>query len=198
MNNKQSKFAAKRMVPLLLAMIKTGVLGYGGGPSVLPLVRHEVVTRYKWMKDEEFGELIAIANTLPGPILTKVAAYLGYRMAGAIGAFLAIVAHILPTTIAIVAMMSVVQLFSTSNIVSGMIAAVIPVICVMLGMMAYEFAERAVKGLGIYLGIGTFALSFALLELVQLHPAIVIILFLAYGTIHFKVVNRFSKRKGSS
>lgn len=71
---------AKPYLDLSWAMLKTGILGYGGGPSVIPLIRHEAVTRYKWMSDEEFGEILAFANALPGPIATKIAAYLGYRL----------------------------------------------------------------------------------------------------------------------
>ena len=50
---------------LVIGMVRTGILGYGGGPSVIPLIRYEAVTRYKWVSDEEFGEILAIANALP-------------------------------------------------------------------------------------------------------------------------------------
>ena len=67
---------------IAMAMLRTGVLGYGGGPSVIPLFRHEAVFRYKWIDDEEFGDILAFANALPGPIATKMAAQLGYRQKG--------------------------------------------------------------------------------------------------------------------
>lgn len=175
---------------LSAAMIRTGILGYGGGPSVMPLMRHEAVIRYHWMEDEEFGETLAIANALPGPIATKMAAYLGYKKRGTLGALVAVLAHILPSSIAIIALLSVVRFLSTSKIVAGMIAGVTPVIAVMLGTMAYEFGEKAVKGLGKYVSVAFFSISFALLQLINLHPAIVIVLFLAYGAIHFRVVRK--------
>ncbi|MCR2807626.1 chromate transporter [Paenibacillus soyae] len=177
------------------AMMKTGVLGYGGGPSVIPLIRYEAVTHYKWLGDEEFGEILALANALPGPIATKMAAYLGYRKKGALGAAVSVLAHIVPSGIAMIALLSAVQWLSGSAIVQGMIGAVIPVIAVMLGVMAYEFGEKAVKGLGLYLGIGFFALAFGLLQLVQLHPAIVIVIFLAYGAFHIRASSAWKKRR---
>ncbi|UNK21211.1 chromate transporter [Paenibacillus sp. N3/727] len=176
-------------------MFRTGILGYGGGPSVIPLIRHEAVTRYKWLSNDEFGEVLALANALPGPIATKMAAYLGYQQKKSLGAIVAILAHILPTCIAMIALLSAVQYLSSSRIIAGMIAGVTPVIAVMLGTMAYEFGEKAVKGLGIYAGIGFFALSFALLETIQIHPAIVIVLFLMYGAVHFKVVGKMKKER---
>lgn len=180
---------------LTLGMFRTGILGYGGGPSVIPLIRHEAVVRYGWLSDDEFGEVLALANALPGPIATKMAAYLGYRKKGVLGAVIAVLAHILPTCIAMIALLSAVTFLSSSKVVAGMIAGVTPVIAVMLGTMAYEFGEKAVKGLGIYAGIGFFVVSFLLLESIQIHPALVIMLFLAYGTVHFRTVAKLKKQR---
>lgn len=178
---------------LSIAMIRTGILGYGGGPSVIPLIRYEAVTRYRWMEDDEFGETLAIANALPGPIATKMAAYIGYKLKGNVGAVLAVITHILPSCIAMIALLSVVSVLSTSKVVAGMIAGVAPVVAVMFGVMAYEFAKKTIDGLGKVMGIAMFLLAFLLLETVHIHPAIVIILFLAYGSIHFRTAAKWKK-----
>ncbi|MFL0365013.1 chromate transporter [Pseudobacillus sp. 179-B 2D1 NHS] len=171
---------------IVAAMIRTGILGYGGGPSVIPLFRHEAVTRYKWISDEEFGEVLAFANALPGPIATKMAAHLGYQQKGALGASIAVIAHIFPTTVGIVALMGVLYTLKESPVISGMIGAVRPGIAVLLGMMAYEFCAKTWKGLGKAVGLLFGLLSFLLLAILDTHPAVVIILFLAYGTVHIK------------
>ncbi len=177
------------------AMIRTGILGYGGGPSVMPLFRYEAVTRYRWISDDEFGEILALGNALPGPIATKMAAYLGYRSKGVPGAIIAILAHILPSSIAMIVLLSAVAFLSESKMIQGMVAAVVPVIAVMLGVMAYEFGEKAVKGLGVALGIALFVIVFVLLQVVHVHAAIVIALFLIYGAFHFRLVNWLKKRR---
>ncbi|MNW26133.1 putative chromate transport protein [compost metagenome] len=187
--------SAKKYYDLSAAMLRTGILGYGGGPSVIPLIRYEAVTRYQWMNDDEFGETLAIANALPGPIATKMAAYLGYQQKGVLGAIIAVIAHILPSSIAMIALLSMVRVLSTSPIVAGMIGAVTPVIAVMLGTMAYEFGEKAIKGLGKYMGIGLFIVSLLMLQWINIHPGIVIILFLAYGAVHFRLVSRLKARR---
>lgn len=51
-------------IELIIAMMRTGILGFGGGPSVIPLIRHEAVVKYHWINDDEFGETLAIANAL--------------------------------------------------------------------------------------------------------------------------------------
>ncbi|UUZ82002.1 chromate transporter [Paenibacillus sp. P26] len=177
------------------AMFRTGILGYGGGPSIVPLIRYEAVTRYGWMKDDEFGEVLAIANTLPGPIATKLAAYLGYRQKGWRGATLGIIAHIAPTCVAMVALYSFITFFSTSKVIKGMIAAVVPVVAVMLGVMAYEFGEKALKGLGWYAGAAALAGSFLLLQVLAVHPAVVILLFLLYGAFHHRFVQLLKSKR---
>jgi chromate transporter len=184
----------KLYAELTWAMGKTGILGYGGGPSVIPLIRYEAVTRYRWMDDEEFGEILAIAYALPGPIATKMAAYLGYRQKGVLGSVLAVLAHILPSAIAMICLLSFVEYLSNSKVIQGMIVAVVPVITVMLGVMAYEFAKRAYKGLGKIMVVVFCGISFVLLQLVPVHPAIVIVLFLAYGAMHFRISERFKKK----
>lgn len=183
-------------VQIAVSMARTGILGYGGGPSVIPLIRHDAVTRYAWLSDEEFGETLAIANALPGPIATKMAAYLGYKLKGVWGAVLSVLAHILPSCLAMIALLSAVNFLSGSKVVAGMIAAVSPVIAVMLGLMAYEFAQKAFKGLGKIIGTGFLLLALLLLEVLHVHPAIVIIVFLAYGTVHYRILAK--KNKGGT
>ncbi|MCY8513141.1 chromate transporter [Bacillus atrophaeus] len=176
------------------AMVRTGILGFGGGPSVIPLIRHEAVTKYKWIDDNEFGEILAIANALPGPIATKMAAYLGYKLKGTWGAIIATAAHILPTCLAMVALFAAVNVLSHSAVVAGMIGAVTPVIAVMLGIMAYEFGQKALKGFGWVTGILFFMIAFTGLQFLQINPGIVIIIFLTYGAFHFKLKNKISNK----
>jgi chromate transporter len=183
-------------IEITVAMLRTGILGYGGGPSVMPLFRYEAVNRYHWVTDEEFAEILAFGNSLPGPIATKMAAYLGYRRKGLVGAVLAVMAHVLPTCVGMVVLLSAFNALRDSKTVEGMIEAVNPVIAAMLAVMAYEFAEKARKGLGIWLA-GAFCLvAFVLLVLLHLTAGLVVMLFLAYGAMHMKIVNRVRRFRG--
>ena len=176
---------------LIIAMVRTGILGFGGGPSVIPLIRHEAVKKFKWINDDEFGEILAIANALPGPIATKMSAYLGHKIKGIPGAIVATAAHILPTCTAMALLFAAVNVLSHSKVVNGMIGAVTPVIAVMLGQMAYEFGQKALKGFGIVIGVLFFILAFLGLQVFSIQSGIVVTMFLAYGAFHFKL-----KRKG--
>lgn len=61
----------EKQLDIFIAFFRSGILGFGGGPSAIPLVHKEVVGTYQWMSDEEFADVLSIGNTLPGPIATK-------------------------------------------------------------------------------------------------------------------------------
>lgn len=166
---------------LFVGFFRAGMLGYGGGPSSIPLVHAEVVGRYGWMTDEEFGDCLALGNTLPGPIATKMAGYIGFKVAGWKGMLNAILATVLPTVIIMVALVGVLGKFRQSPIVRGMTEAIAPIIGVMLASLTYSFFKDARSGLGWKLMIGLGIASFLLMELAGVHPGILIGIMLAYG-----------------
>ena len=177
------------------AMLRTGLFGFGGGPSVMPLFRHEAVNRYRWVTDEEFAEILAFANALPGPIATKMAGYLGYRLKGIGGAVVAITVHIFPTCAAMIALMVVLNELKDNNVVSGMIRAVTPVVTAMLAAMAYEFLHKTKKGLGIVPGSLFCMAALLMLTVLNWNAGMVVALFLVYGAAHFPLVAAFRRRR---
>lgn len=176
---------------IITAMLRTGIVGYGGGPAIMTLFRHEAIVRYQWMDNDEFGEILALANMLPGPIATKMAAYMGYRLKGILGALVAVLAHILPSTVFVVLLFSFLYRYRTSPVEKSMVGAVDPVIVVLLGLLAYEFAQRTKQGLGWLMAIVTWAIALMLLVFVKAPDALVVLAFLVYGMIHFRLVRFF-------
>jgi chromate transporter len=164
----------KTQLQLFYAFFKVGMLGYGGGPSSIPLVHKEVVSQYKWMNDEEFSDVLALANTLPGPIATKMAGYIGYRVAGVLGMVNALLASIIPTIILMIVLLTSLSFVKDKPWVIGMTKAVVPVVGVMLAVLTWQFFQQAKNGLGwkatILLGIA----SVLLLQFLGIHPGFVI------------------------
>lgn len=117
------------------------MLGYGGGPSIIPIYETQVVDRYGWMDTTEFGRALAFGNALPGPIATKLAAYIGFKVAGWAGGAVALVAVVLPTALLMVALAGVMMKLEGNPYVKGMIRGIQPVIFVMMAMLAFDFAK---------------------------------------------------------
>lgn len=78
-----------RLIALFLTFLKIGAFTFGGGYAMIPLIQKEVVDRQKWISDQDILEIVAIAESTPGPIAINAATFVGYRTAGFAGAFLA-------------------------------------------------------------------------------------------------------------
>ncbi|UJF35917.1 chromate transporter [Paenibacillus hexagrammi] len=128
---------------LCIGFGRSTLMGYGGGPSIIPLYEHEAVGRFAWMNKEEFGQALAFGNALPGPIATKLAAYIGFKVAGWLGAVVAVAAVVMPTALLMVLLVGVMSKLSNNSIIRGMIKGIQPVIFVMLAMLAYDFIKYA-------------------------------------------------------
>ena len=168
---------------LFLAFFIPGIVGYGGGPSSIPLVEHEVVTRYQWMTVEEFSEVLALGNALPGPIATKMAGYIGYDVGGVLGAIVAVFATVAPSLILMIALLGILYKYKDSPKVKNMTSFVRPTIAVLLGILAIRFIESAYIGAGMWQTIFLVVASFVLLEKLKVHPAFVIFGALCYGAV---------------
>ncbi|WAA12012.1 chromate transporter [Fervidibacillus halotolerans] len=162
-------------INIFLAFFRAGIFGYGGGPSSIPLVHKEVVKRYKWMDDEEFSDCLALGNALPGPIATKLAGYIGYRVGGFLGLIVALIATILPTVFLMIIFLTVLNRYKDQPWVQGMSKAVIPVVGVMLGILTWEFVKRTKSSFGWLKSVLLLVGSFLLMEPLSIHPAILII-----------------------
>ncbi|WP_394232970.1 chromate transporter [Niallia oryzisoli] len=166
---------------LFLAFLISNLLGYGGGPATIPLIQNEVVNNYGWMSLSEFGDLLAIANALPGPIATKLAGFIGYEIGGVLGAIIALAGTILPSAIAVIILFKFVDLFKDSAEVKLMTKSVQPIIAVLLAVMAYQFFLTAFQSSGIIHLLLLTVLSFLTLIKWKIHPSLVIMGALIYG-----------------
>ncbi|WP_101846016.1 chromate transporter [Halobacillus sp. Marseille-P3879] len=168
---------------LFLAFFRVGIFGYGGGPSSIPLVHKEVVEKYKWLSDDDFADILALGNSLPGPIATKMAGYIGYRVSGYTGMLNAILATILPTIALLIMLLSFLNNFRELDWVNGMTQAVVPVVGVMLAVLTFDFIKKSKENLGIWITILLGVTSLILIEAIGIHPGIVILVLLIYALV---------------
>jgi chromate transporter len=163
-----------KQIHLFLAFFRAGMLGYGGGPSAIPLIHKEVVQKYRWMNDDEFADVLALGNALPGPIATKMAGYIGYRVAGLLGMINAVLATTVPTIILMIVLLTFLSSIKDEPWVLGMTKAVVPVVGVMLGVLTWDFFKQSRSSLGWLPTIAISVGSLVILELLHIHPAILI------------------------
>ncbi|UAC47987.1 chromate transporter [Bacillus aquiflavi] len=160
---------------IFFAFFRSGMLGYGGGPSSIPLIHKEVVDTFKWMDDDEFSDVLALANILPGPIATKLSGYIGWRIGGFLGMFNAIIASVLPTVLLLIALLTVLNTYKDKPWVQGMSQAVVPVVGVLIGVLTWDFIKKSHNTLGFRMASLFIIGSIIILELVRIHPAFLIL-----------------------
>ncbi|MFD1032494.1 chromate transporter [Metaplanococcus flavidus] len=170
---------------VFMAFFRSGMLGFGGGPAVIPLLQKEVVEKYHWMNDDEFGDTIALSNTMPGPIATKLAGYIGYRIGGLWGLLVALAASVIPTVLLMVLLLGILQNYKDVPWVQNMSQTVVPVVAVMLGVLTWNFVRQSQKALGWGVAIFLIVTSAFLMEVIGIHPAILIAVLIAVVLVPF-------------
>lgn len=100
-----------KLLSLFLTFAKIGAFTFGGGYAMIPLIQKEAVENKKWISDEDVLEIIAIAESTPGPIAINSATFVGYRVAGFWGAACATFGVVLPSFLIIFVLAGVLRQF---------------------------------------------------------------------------------------
>lgn len=87
----------KTCLKLFLVLFKIGLFTFGGGYAMISLLENEFVAKRKWLEGDEFLNVVAIAESTPGPVAINAATYVGYKLAGFWGSLSATVAVALPS-----------------------------------------------------------------------------------------------------
>ena len=87
----------KTCLKLFLVMFKIGLFTFGGGYAMISLLESELVAKRKWLENDEFLNVVAIAESTPGPVAINAATYVGYKLAGVCGSLSATIAVALPS-----------------------------------------------------------------------------------------------------
>ncbi len=90
-----------RLLILFLNFLKIGALTFGGGYAMIPIIEEEVTKKRKWVTEMEILDIIAIAESTPGPIAVNAATYVGYKVGGVLGSIIATLGLTIPSFVII-------------------------------------------------------------------------------------------------
>jgi chromate transporter len=168
---------------IFLAFLIPGIVGYGGGPATIPLIEHEVVTHYGWMTTSQFSEVLALGNSLPGPIATKMAGYIGFEVGGVFGAIVALFATVAPSLLLMVLLLSLIYRYKDSPRVKRLSKVVLPAVAILMGTLTFDFFYESYSSIGLWETFFIGILTLFILEKWKVHPAFVIVGGLVFGAI---------------
>ena len=168
---------------LFLAFLIPGIVGYGGGPASIPLIEYEVVNRYGWMTTSQFSEVLALGNSLPGPIATKMAGYIGFEVGGVLGSIVALFAIVAPSLVLMVVLLSILYRYKNSPKVKRLSKVVFPAVAILMGSLTVDFFYESFQLNGLWETVFIAIITLFFLEKWKVHPAFVIIGGLVFGAI---------------
>ena len=97
----KGEVSMKKHLNLFLTMLKIGLFTFGGGYAMIALLENEFVSKKKWIEKDEFLDMVAIAESTPGPIAINASTYIGYKMLGFLGSLIATIAVCIPSFVII-------------------------------------------------------------------------------------------------
>lgn len=167
---KESKF--KLLIKLFLSFFKIGLFTFGGGYAMIPLIQKEVVENKKWITEDDVLEIVAIAESTPGPIAINSATFVGYRTAGFFGAFFATFGVVLPSFVIIFTISFVLKQFQDVKFIQYAFWGIRAGVLALIVKALWGMFNKCPKGIISFI---IMALSFVIVAFVNINPIYVII-----------------------
>lgn len=146
---------------LLLIFLKIGLFSFGGGYGMLSMFQTELVEKKKWLTQNEFADIIAIAEATPGPIAINVATYVGNLRCGILGGLVATLGIVFPSFAIIIGISYIVDLVKENFWVAALFKGIRIGVLVLILKAFVTFCKNMRKDLyGFLLCITAFAIAF--------------------------------------
>ena len=153
----------KKLWKLFVTFFKIGAFTFGGGYAMIPLIQREVSEKNGWITDEEILEVVAIAESTPGPIAINSATFVGYKVCGFWGSFFCTLGVVLPSFLIILGISEILELVKDYRVVkyafmgirAGVVALVIKALIKMYKACPKSAVSYFIMGLSFVFAVFT-------------------------------------------
>ena len=173
---------------LFITFAKVGVMTFGGGYAMLPILEREVVKNHNWTTSEQMLDYYAIGQCTPGIIAVNVSTFIGYKTRGILGAIVATFGMVFPSLVIITALASVLKMFQDNVYVKKAFAGIRIAVCALMVTAVIGLVRKAVSNIP----TAIVAVAALLLQmLLGVSPVIIVICTVAFGLImYFSTMKR--------
>lgn len=171
----------KLLLQLFITFFKVGLLTFGGGYAMIPIIQREVVEKKKWIPAGEVLDILAISESTPGPIAINTATYVGFRVMGFWGSFFATLGLVIPSFGIILVISFFYEQFMTWRVVQAAFQGLKIGVIILLVMAVYKLSKAVKKDL---FGIILFSLTLIgmlVITFFQIKIPSVTLIFIALG-----------------
>ena len=170
------------LLTLFLTFAKVGVMTFGGGYAMLPILEREVVTNHGWTTSEQMLDYYAIGQCTPGIIAVNVSTFIGYKTRGLIGAIVATLGMVFPSMLIITALASVLKMFQDNEYVRKAFSGIRIAVCALMVSAVIGLVKKAVSNIP----TAIVAIAALLLQLLLgVSPIVIVVCAVAFGLIMY-------------
>ena len=170
----------RELLTIFLTFLKIGAFTFGGGYAMIPLIQKEAVERHGWVTDEDILDIVAIAESTPGPIAINAATFVGHQTRGFAGAVAATLGVGLPSFVTIFVIFHILQAFRDAKAVQYAFNGIRVGVLVLLIKALVKMLKTNRKGGVAY---GLMGISFVLTAFLKVNTILVIVLCGAVGLV---------------
>jgi len=181
----------KSAAQLFGTFFKIGAFTFGGGYAMIPLIQKETVEKHGWMTDEDILEIVAIAESTPGPIAINAATFVGYRRCGFVGALCATLGVVLPSFLIILAISGVLREFREVKAVQYAFNGIRSGVLALLIKALFGMYKKSRKDAVSYI---IMAVSFVLAAFVKIDVMLIILGCGLFGLVSYLILKRREKK----
>ena len=188
----------KKYLKLFWAFFKIGLFTFGGGYAMISVISNEIVEKRKYIDEDEFADVVAIAESTPGPIAINSATYIGYKRGGFLGAIIASIAVTLPSLIIIYIISLFLDKFLEFELVQKAFKGIQCAVAVLIVTAAFKLYKTVKKNVLSYILIAFAALALLAIDIFSLDISSIFIILTGAvcGIITFFVGKKKEKEVG--
>ncbi len=184
------KINYKNLWLLFITFFKIGAFTFGGGYAMISLIGKEVVDKRAWLEDSDILDIVAIAESTPGPIAINASTFVGYKVAGFWGAFFATLGTVLPSFTIILIIAYLLKEFASITAVRYAFFGIRAGVLALLFKALIKMYKQSPKGTAAYI---VMALSFVFTAVLNVKVIFVIIGCALFGLATFMLAQRGGK-----
>ena len=168
----------KKYIDLFMAFAKIGVMTFGGGYAMLPMLERELIDNRGWTTNEELMDYFAVAQCTPGVIAVNTATFIGYKLYGNLGGIVATLGVVFPSLVIITTIAGVLTNFADIPAVKHAFAGVRVCVCVLIFNAVVKLWKGAIKD---KTALVLFVVIFLLSVFLDVSPVVYVIACAAAG-----------------
>ena len=185
----------KKVKELFFTFLKIGTFTFGGGYAMIPLIKREIVEKKQWLDEKEVFDIIAIAESTPGPMAVNSATFVGSKIAGVAGALFATLGVVLPSFFIILLLANVLLLVENNAIVQSAFFGIRAGVLVLIGSALITLYRQMKKDVLSYIIV---AAAFLLVCIFKVNTIIVLFLSGFSGCMWSMYIKKFHKKEGQA